>query len=210
MHPWETWFQLGTVRTEQLRAGGHMWLEGDQGLRGDQLGPVMHLHDGASEVFYFLDGQCRVELGDSSLVAGAGDFLFVPPEVPHNLWKEGRADMRLVFAVAPNVVANKWRTEGYSLSGWEGAAQLMRVDQAGELAGDEHLRSRAVWVNGRQEGRADDRERLYVVASGHARYEDAMLSGTLDRGDFVHVLAGRPHTFLASGALLLEITPGIR
>lgn len=210
MHRWERWFQQGTVKTEQLRAGAHMWLEGDTGLRGDRLGPLMHLHDGASELFFFLDGCCRVELGDSFVLANGGDFLFVPPEVPHNLWKEGPEDMRLVFVVAPNVFENKWRTDGFRLSGWEGSAPLARVEQAGELPGNEHLQSRAMRVRGRQLAEPDERERLYLVADGEVRYEDPLLSGVLGRGDFVHVVAGRPHSLEASDALVLEITPHVR
>lgn len=207
---WDDWFRRGTIKTEQMRAGGHMWLDGDKGLRGDLLGPVMHLHDGAAEVFYFLDGQCRVELGDTAVIAKAGDFLFIPPQVPHNLFKEGPEDMRLLFAVAPNVFDNKWRTEGFSTTGWEGAARPIPVSGPGELPGDHHLRSRALWIDGTQEGRLDQAERLYLVLSGQVQYQDSLMTGTMKRGDFVHVTAGRPHTLAAEAALVLEMAPGIR
>lgn len=208
MHLWDGWFQRGAVKTERVRAGGHMWLDEDSGLRGDSLGPVMHLHDGASEVFYFLDGRCRVEFGDSAVIAEPGDFLFVPPEVPHNLIKEGRGDLRLMFAVAPNVFDNKWRTEGFRLAGWQGALKPIAVSGPGDLPGDAHLQSRAVWVNGVQMGRAEGGEHLYLILSGTVSYQDPLFSGMLKRGDWVHVVADRPHTLEASGALVLEMTPG--
>ena len=201
---------MGTIKTEMLRAGGLVWLDGDNGLRGDPLGPVMHLHDGAAEVFFFLDGRCRIEIGDTVSVVEAGHFVYVPPEVPHNLVKEGSGDLRLFFAVAPNFVDNKWRTTGFARDGWEGTTKVLRVSGPGALPGDGHLRSRAVRLQERVDGAVGEEERVYLVLQGAVRYVDSVLSGDLEQGDFVHVLAGRPHSLESDSALVLEVTAASR
>src|SRR5207244_9846797 len=51
---WQTWRQQRMPATEILRGGAAVWPKGAPGLFGDALGPVMHLHDDASEIFYLL------------------------------------------------------------------------------------------------------------------------------------------------------------
>lgn len=45
-----------------------------------------HLHDGYETAIYVLQGRVETRYGDGlahSVVSGAGDFLFIPPNVPH-------------------------------------------------------------------------------------------------------------------------------
>lgn len=67
-----------------------------RGLIGDTLGPIMHAHHQASEIFYFISGRCRLEVGNGEELFEPGDFVLVPPLLSHNLWNAGNDDL-LVF-----------------------------------------------------------------------------------------------------------------
>jgi mannose-6-phosphate isomerase-like protein (cupin superfamily) len=45
--------------------------------------PPMHVHHDEDEAFFLLEGEIEFFLGDSSRVAGPGDFVFGPRGVPH-------------------------------------------------------------------------------------------------------------------------------
>lgn len=48
------------------------------------LGPPLHVHHREDEAFYVLEGQIRFRRGDGVFIAGPGDFVFGPREIPHN------------------------------------------------------------------------------------------------------------------------------
>lgn len=43
----------------------------------------VHVHHREDEAWYVMEGQLQVKIGDEELIAGAGDFVFAPREVPH-------------------------------------------------------------------------------------------------------------------------------
>lgn len=56
-------------------------------------GPPLHLHREQDDSFYVLDGILTVQVGDDVFDIGTGDFLSVPPGMPHtfdNLHNGGR------------------------------------------------------------------------------------------------------------------------
>jgi len=107
---WRTWIRQSLPRTEIMRGGATVWEKGAKGLLGDTLGPVMHAHDKASEVFYFVAGRCRLEIGNAEEFFSPGDFVLVPPDLPHNLWNAGDDDLLVFWIVAPHFANNKWYT----------------------------------------------------------------------------------------------------
>ncbi|MFF8830890.1 cupin domain-containing protein [Streptomyces sp. NPDC015131] len=62
-------------------------------------GAPAHFHTGATEMFHVLDGALRVLVGDEILTLGRGDFLTVPPGVPHAFAPApgGGAEVLVVF-----------------------------------------------------------------------------------------------------------------
>ncbi|MEO3783769.1 cupin domain-containing protein [Actinocorallia sp. B10E7] len=62
-------------------------------------GAPAHFHTKASEMFFVLDGAMRFLVGEEVVTLGEGDFLTVPPNVPHAFAPApGRAaDMLVVF-----------------------------------------------------------------------------------------------------------------
>ncbi|MFB4312068.1 cupin domain-containing protein [Actinomadura sp. GTD37] len=68
-------------------------------LRKGSPGAPAHFHTRATEMFLVLDGAMRILVDDEVLHLGKGDFLTVPPTVPHAFAPEpgGEAEMLVVF-----------------------------------------------------------------------------------------------------------------
>lgn len=205
MKSWREWVAEGYFKTEDMRTGGHVWPAGGAGLYGDPLGPVMHAHDDASELFIFLEGRCRVDVGHLAYEVGAGEVVFIPPGVPHNLINAGDGDMWVFFAVGPNVVGNKWRTDGFAMDGWEGRVELARTDGDGDLPGDARLFARIRTLRGAVERTDPLRDRVYLVLSGAVRARVGQLEGELAERDYIFVPAGIGHRLEARDARVVEI-----
>ncbi|MET9604086.1 cupin domain-containing protein [Streptomyces sp. NPDC006512] len=62
-------------------------------------GAPAHFHTRATEMFHVLDGSVRILLDDQVLTLGRGDFLTVPPTVPHAFAPApgSEAEMLVVF-----------------------------------------------------------------------------------------------------------------
>jgi mannose-6-phosphate isomerase-like protein (cupin superfamily) len=194
---WQAWVRQSLPRTDYMRGGATVWVKGASGLLGDSLGPIMHLHDGASEIFYFVAGRCRLEVGETEEFFEPGDFVLVPPEVPHNVWPAGDDDLLVFWIVAPHFQANKWRTEGFP----EGAMQRRvirgRVTAGGELPSDGQIESRLLTLAGGEDqaGRtAEFQEAVIYVVEGLADVRVGRLSGRLGAHEFVHVPVGTEYT----------------
>ena len=65
-----------------------------------QAGPARHVH-GCDQVYYVLDGEMTLELGDASHVAGRDSFVFISEGTPHN-WNAGdKPELHLDILVPP-------------------------------------------------------------------------------------------------------------
>ena len=187
---WHEWIKQSLPRTEIMRGGATVWARGADGLIGDTLGPVMHLHDGASEIFYFLSGKCRLEVGDTEEYFDPGDFVLVPPEVPHNLWNAGDEDLLVFWIVAPHMPDDKWRTEAITGDEMKRRVVRSRVEQGAELPSDANILSQLHNLDSgiqlHSQTRADQETVIYI-ASGQADIKVGKLGGRLRENDFVHV-----------------------
>lgn len=65
--------------------------------------PPLHVHEGADEALFVLEGKLTVYAGDQSLTAGAGAFFFLPKGIPHSFVVES-GSARLLMIVAPSGV----------------------------------------------------------------------------------------------------------
>jgi mannose-6-phosphate isomerase-like protein (cupin superfamily) len=63
-----------------------------------------HSHDGADELFLFLEGKARVRAGDEVQEIAANHFVYVPRDVPHKIKNIGPDDLVIFAVVAPNRV----------------------------------------------------------------------------------------------------------
>lgn len=214
MLDWHSWIEQRIPSTEIQRGGATVWPAGGRSLIGDSLGPVMHLHDGASEIFYFIAGRCRLEIGNSEEVFGPGDFVLVPPEVPHNLWNAGEDDLLVFWIVAPNFVTNKWRTSGFPPGAMDRRALRSRADSDAVLPGDPNIRTRSLTLRDPATHAAHTEERqeaIVYVTDGHVEVRVGRLGGRLGAHEFVHVPAGTQYSVVPAGepaTLLLFEMPG--
>ncbi len=210
---WHSWIKQSLPRTEIMRGGATVWAKGAKGLVGDTLGPIMHSHDRASEVFYFLAGRCRLEIGDSEEFFGPGDFVLVPPDVPHNLWNAGDGDLLVFWLVAPHFVNNKWQTENFVPGAMKMRAIRNRVESGAELPSNTQIRSRVLTLSAAHNGHtAEGHEAVVYVAKGSAEVQVGKLRGALAAHDFVHIPVGTPYAIApvdgAASVLIFEM-PGV-
>lgn len=59
-----------------------------------------HVHDDVEKVYYFLSGSGTVSCGDDTSKVTAGDFLFFPAQVPHEIHADPDADLEFVVCAA--------------------------------------------------------------------------------------------------------------
>ena len=211
---WQTWIEQHIPATEIQRGGATVWPQRGHGLIGDRLGPVMHLHDGASEIFYFVAGRCRLEIGNAEAVFGPGDFVLVPPGVPHNLWNGGEDELLVFWIVAPNVVNNKWRTTEFPPGAMDRRALPSHLERGVDLPSDANIRTRLLALSessGQSTRTAEGQEAIIYLTEGQATVTVGRLGGTLQANEFVHVPVHTAYSVTATGgsaAFLLFEMPG--
>lgn len=197
---WHEWIKQSLPRTEIMRGGATVWAQGAQGLIGDTLGPVMHLHDGASEIFYFPAGRCRLEVGDTEEYFRAGDFVLVPPGVPHNLWNAGDEDLLVFWIVAPHRMENKWRTEEISSEELQRRTSRTHIEPGAALPSDANIHSRLLDLQSGESLTLETQpgqEAVIYIQSGQADVRVGKLGGRLQANEFVHVPVGTAYAVRA-------------
>lgn len=60
----------------------------------------LHVHHREDEGFWILDGSATFEIGDVTIEANAGDYLFGPRDIPHR-YIVGPAGCRMLFIMTP-------------------------------------------------------------------------------------------------------------
>ena len=59
-----------------------------------------HLHDDVEKVYYFLKGSGEVECGPWKKAVKAGDFLFFPAAIEHEIRSHGPEDLEFIVCAA--------------------------------------------------------------------------------------------------------------
>lgn len=70
-----------SVKVSGEQTGGRLLQILSRDPRG--TAPPLHIHHDADEMFYVIDGEVTVFVGDERIEAGPGDFVFVPMGVTH-------------------------------------------------------------------------------------------------------------------------------
>ncbi|MCA1698702.1 MAG: cupin domain-containing protein [Actinobacteria bacterium] len=93
------WFGgLAVVKATAADTGGQMTiLEITEPPNGE--GPL-HVHHSEDEGFWILDGSATFEIGDQTIEARAGDYLFGPRDIPHR-YSTGPDGCRMLFIFTP-------------------------------------------------------------------------------------------------------------
>jgi putative tryptophan/tyrosine transport system substrate-binding protein len=66
-----------------------------------EFGPPLHIHAEEDELFYVLDGEFALQLGDCVAVAPTGSFVFIPKDTPHTYRNMRKEPGKLLGAVTP-------------------------------------------------------------------------------------------------------------
>ncbi|MBM3802500.1 MAG: cupin domain-containing protein [Acidimicrobiia bacterium] len=61
-----------------------------------------HSHSGADKIYYVLDGEATIQVGDVEQVLGPGRIVLAPSAVIHGVRNAGRQPLSLLVFMAPN------------------------------------------------------------------------------------------------------------
>ena len=64
-------------------------------------GPPPHIHEYEDDAFYVLDGELTFLLGEKEILAPAGTFVLVPPQVEHTFANRTQGPVRILNIHAP-------------------------------------------------------------------------------------------------------------
>jgi len=70
-----------------------------------------HAHEDQEEVFYCVSGRGRIKVDDEEMPLEPGVVVFVPPKSVHQLINDGDKILKMVSAVAPAFVPEKYRKD---------------------------------------------------------------------------------------------------
>jgi mannose-6-phosphate isomerase-like protein (cupin superfamily) len=62
---------------------------------------IEHLHRRSEEIYYFLAGEGRMQLGDEVSPVRRGEAVVIPPGTRHKLWNPGAEPLVLLCCCAP-------------------------------------------------------------------------------------------------------------
>lgn len=74
-------------------------------------GVPLHYHKDDEESFYVVDGTYEFRAGEDSVVAGPGDYLFVPRPTPHSFFNIGGTVGRVIIVLSPGGIHERFFEE---------------------------------------------------------------------------------------------------
>jgi quercetin dioxygenase-like cupin family protein len=97
----EAWWWLGSLAVIKATAedtGGQMTIVEISEPPGTEA--PLHVHHREDEAFWVLDGSVTFEVGDTTIPAGPGDYVFGPRNIPHR-YSVGDGGCRMLFIFTP-------------------------------------------------------------------------------------------------------------
>jgi quercetin dioxygenase-like cupin family protein len=93
------WFgQLAVIKATAEDTGGGYTLVEITAVPGYET--PLHIHHREDEGFWMLDGSATFTVGEETVEAGPGDYLFGPKHVQHK-WRAGADGARMLYLFAP-------------------------------------------------------------------------------------------------------------
>ena len=83
---------------------------------------VRHIHEDVEKVYYFLRGNAEIDCGPWRASASAGDFLFFPADIAHQIRSLGPEDLEFIVCAASTVDEARGMSDGGLLSDAEDAS----------------------------------------------------------------------------------------
>ena len=66
-----------------------------------QGGPPLHVHQREDEMFYVLEGECKVQCGDQTFNANKGSLAILPRNMPHGFQNVGPKASTILVIITP-------------------------------------------------------------------------------------------------------------
>ena len=93
------WFgSLAEVKATAADTGGQLTIVEVTEPPGHEA--PLHVHYRDDEAFWVLEGDVTFEVGDTTIEASAGDYVFAPRDIPHR-FTVGDTGCRLLFILVP-------------------------------------------------------------------------------------------------------------
>jgi quercetin dioxygenase-like cupin family protein len=93
------WFgALAVIKATAADTGGQMTIVEMTEHPGAEA--PLHVHYRDDEVFWILEGEVTLEVGDTKIEASAGDYAFAPRNIPHR-FTVGDKGCRMLFILTP-------------------------------------------------------------------------------------------------------------
>ena len=93
------WFAaLAVIKATGADTGGQMTIVEMTEPPGSDT--PLHVHHREDEAFWILEGGATFQVGDATIEASAGDYLFGPRDIPHK-YTVGDAGCRMLFICTP-------------------------------------------------------------------------------------------------------------
>lgn len=73
------------------------------------VGPPLHVHKHETEIFYVLEGEFEIRIGDDTVSAPAGAMAVCPRDIPHTFRNVGSSPARLMLTIIPGNFGNYFR-----------------------------------------------------------------------------------------------------
>ena len=83
---------------------------------------VRHIHEDVEKVYYFLRGNAEIDCGPWRASASAGDFLFFPADIAHQIRSLGPDDLEFIVCAASTVGEARGMSDGGLLADTEEAS----------------------------------------------------------------------------------------
>ena len=98
------WFgSLAELKATAADTGGQMTIVEVTAPSG--LEAPLHVHHRDDEAFWILEGDATIEVGETTIEAHAGDYVFAPRDIPHR-YTVGEAGCRMLFILVPGGIEN--------------------------------------------------------------------------------------------------------
>lgn len=97
--------------------------------------PPLHVHTNEHESIYVLEGVFTVEVGEERIELRAGDFLVLPPGVPHRFANLSDRPVRLVGTIAPVAIERMFAEEEAYFATLDGLPDPARIAEITEPYG---------------------------------------------------------------------------
>ncbi|MDG1839555.1 MAG: cupin domain-containing protein [Dehalococcoidia bacterium] len=73
---------------------------------------VRHVHDDVEKIYYFITGNAEIDCGPWRKNVQAGDFLFFPAAIPHQIRNTGSLDLEFIVVAAKTLDTAKGMENG--------------------------------------------------------------------------------------------------